>query len=266
MKKIYLGTMDIVEEKMKSSIKNALDAGFYGIDTAWRYHNESIIGQSLAGLRTEGYKNIKVQTKIWPDFFDDPLKILKVQLKALQLQQVDSLLLHRPSVDFRRSINAWKELIKIKKLGLTKKIGVSNFDKDMIEILVQATNVVPEINQIEMSVTNFRDDRLHYLQKHQIEPQGWSPMGKDIKRILNNDIVVKLASKYNVSAATIAISYLTSQGIVPILKSTTKSHIFEMQNLVMLTQTEINDLKTYNTYHNKASETYTYREILNPKS
>ena len=241
--------------KMKENIRFAIEQGYFGIDTAWVYQNEEVVGQAIEELKSENI-NVKIQTKIWTDFYDNPRKALSNQLNSLRTKSIYSLLLHRPSIDFKKSIHAWKELIKFKKENLVKHIGVSNFDKDMIDILIKETNVKPEMNQIEMSVTNFRDDRYHYNTKKNIEIQGWSPMGKDIHKILDNEYIKLLAKEFNVTPATIAISYLTSQNIVPVLASSSIEHIGEMKNLVDLSNEQINKIKSFNTYSNKFTETY----------
>ena len=253
--KTWFGTMSISEDKMEEMIKAAIDAKYFGIDSAWIYKNEEVVGRALTNLSKQGY-DIKVQTKIWPEDYENVAKAYDQMLKRLNLKQVYSLLLHRPTVDFNKTILAWKELIKLKESGKALHIGVSNFDKDMIKLLVRETGVKPEFNQVEMSVTNFRHDRLFFNNQEGIETQAWSPMGKDVPKNLNNIIVKRLALKYKVTPAQILLSFLTSQGIVPCSSAMTKQHIKQNIKYVKLDSKDIDKLMKLNVYDNRFEETY----------
>ncbi len=255
MKKIYLGTYDVSQEKMTELIKTAMDAGYFGIDTAKIYQTEKAIGNSIKELKEEGY-DIKVQTKIWTTDFDDVEAAFQSQLEDLQLKKVYSLLLHRPSLDFNRTVKAWKVLIDLKARGLVEVIGVSNFDKDMIEFLEEQTGVLPAINQIEMSITSFREDRLVANKALGIEIQGWSPMGINIKKTLSLPSVTKMAKEHDVKPAVIVVSYLSTQNIVPVVASSNPVNIKANTKLIKLSKEEINILKQENIYANKFEETF----------
>ena len=258
MKKMYLGMMGHRDANhLKDMIKTAIDAGYHGIDSAKIYGNEDVVGQALTMLKNEG-TDVKVQTKIWTADFKETRKVFEEMLKNLQVNKVHSLLLHRPSINFYESIDAWKELIELKKEGKVEHIGVSNFDKDMVEILIKETGVTPEFNQIEMSLTNFRDDRLHYNNSKNIEVQGWSAMGKNPSEILNNPTVKKLAQKHNVSEGCIALSFLTTQNIVPIIGTSKVERVKENAHTIELSKDEICELMSVNKYENKFEETYPY--------
>lgn len=257
--KLILGTMDIKKENMQEIINNAGEIGYEIIDTAWVYKNEKVVGECVANYNSKNNKKLKIQTKVWTPFFSDIKNTLKQQMKDLQLQKIYSVLLHRPSLNFNETINAWKYLIKLQQEGVIEKIGVSNFDKDMIKILIQETGVKPQINQIELSITNFRMDRVFYCLSEGIEVQGWSVMGNNSSS-LNNKLCQTLSKKYKVSPATIAISYLTTQKIIPVVKSSTYEHLLANYNSrdICLSKEVIDKLAKENKYDNKFEEIYPY--------
>lgn len=243
---------------LKECIKNAVNCGYGYIDTAYLYMNEKQIGDAVKLLRKEGFsKEIIIQTKVWPTQYDDVKKAIKESCEKLGVDKLDMCLLHRPDYDLNISISAWKQIIKCHQQGMVKKIGVSNFDKDMIEIMYQKTGVYPAINQIELSVNNFREDRVVYNRSKNIEIQAWSPMG-DLQANLQNPILKNMAKKYNTDVASILISYLASQGIGLIVKTQNPERVIKNKEAfkLKLSQSDILELKKLNTYKNKFPESF----------
>lgn len=226
--KIGFGTWQALDpELIVDQLRWAIENNYDFIDTAWVYENEKIIGDALSTLRNQNYKIPPIQTKIWTPFFkQDVIQQLKSQLKDLQLECVDSVLLHRPHVDNTYNVKSWKELIQAKKLGLVKHIGVSNFDKDMIEILYTETGVYPEINQIELSANYTRRDRIKYNLEKKIVIQAWTPLGL-IKENLKSSFLIEMAKKYNCTVPQLLIAYASSFKTAPIIKSSSEERVKE---------------------------------------
>lgn len=257
MKKIIFGTMDINKENYISSIKCAGDCGYEIIDTAWIYDNEKEVGEAVRDYNFKNERQLKLQTKVWTDFFDNTYNQVLNQLETLGVDKIYSVLLHRPSWDFSKTITAWNDLIRLKNEGFISKIGVSNFENDMIEVLWHETNVKPEINQIELSVLNFRSDRVNWLKSNSIEIQCWSPMGKD-NLVLKNEKVLSIAKDHNVSEYDVALSFLSSQNLNVVVKSETENHIksnYKSQELI-LTPDDIEQLLKENKFLNKFEVSY----------
>lgn len=251
--------MNLTQESLDDCFKILKKSGYDFIDTAYVYENEQMVGKSLKKLSSDSL--IPVQSKVWVTQLKDVKKALITSLKKLGLSKIWSYLLHRPHFDMNINISAWKQLIKCQQLGLVETIGVSNYDKDMIEILARTTGVKPAINQIELSVNNFREDRVFYNLKEKIEIQAWSPMG-DLKSNLKNSLLLKIAQKYKVDIPTILISYISSQNISLIVKSQSPERTINNAKAlkIKLTKEEISQIKELNTYKNKASETFYFNE------
>ena len=253
-KKIGFGTMDIKVEQMDDAISKAFNVGYDFIDTAGIYENEKAVGQAIIKAKTPHFK---IQTKIWPDHFKNIEQQFEKQLKDLGRNRVWSLLLHRPSIDMKDTLYAWKKMIQFKKEGMVERIGVSNFDKDMINMLIKYTGVKPEINQIEFSIQNLREDRTYFSKHEGIEVQGWGCLGIHIKDM---EAVKEMAVKYEVTWSDIAISFVSSQNITPIVKSSDIRRIeqnYKASNLI-LSSDDIIELKKLNLFANKHEETFTY--------
>ncbi|MCR8613152.1 MAG: aldo/keto reductase [Mycoplasma sp.] len=261
MKKIGIGTYRVKnQEEMDVLIKNAIKNKYDYIDTAWYYKNEDMIAKSLEKYDLNNEANI--QTKIWPEHFDNVKEQFLDQLKTLKKNKIWSILLHRPHFDFRKTLSAWKELIKLKEEGYVEVIGVSNFDKTLLNALEKETNVMPEINQIELSLENFREDRYLFAKQNNIKIQAWSPIRMDFDNMIqkNKDILNKISKNHNCSVVEIALAFLFEQGIEPIVKSVNENRIkinYDAQN-IKLDVSEIKELKKINSFNNKASETFVF--------
>ena len=259
MKKL-LGTMRLPEtmDQTVEWLREAHKLGINWIDTAKVYGGgevEVVLGEALEILREEGI-TFKIQTKIWTDDYKIIKKAFKKQLANLRMDKVDALLLHRPSRNLDVDIKAWRHLIEFKEQGLTDIIGVSNYDKDMIIAFEMETGVCPSINQIELSVSNFRDDRVYFANFKKIEIQSWTSFGNNVKRNIESEIVQSLSKKYNAAPGTILASFLSTQGIIVMNASFNPEHLKETINTIELTEEEIFELKKLNRYDNKFGETY----------
>ncbi|WP_052663376.1 aldo/keto reductase family protein [[Mycoplasma] testudinis] len=267
-KKIRIGYgtwMNLSTEDLTSCLAVIEKAGYDYIDTAYIYKNEAQIGRALATLAKKGKPvNLPIQSKVWVTQFGDVKGALVKALKKLKKEKLWSYLIHRPHLDMNVNINAWKQLIKCQQLGLVENIGVSNFDKDMVDLLIARTGVKPWCNQIELSVNNFREDRIVYNHNNDIFVQAWSPLGK-IKENLKNPLLIKLAKKYKTDVAGILIAFLSSQNISLIVKTIKPERAVSNAKAIKikLTKTDIESLKVLNKYSNKASETY-YDPALEP--
>lgn len=133
----------------------ALNAGFRFVDGAEVYANEEAAGEGIqAFLKSSGLKrtDLYVLTKVGRDGMKDLQSAVKVEMQKLQVDYLDSYLLHLPprgKDGLPSNVEAWKELEKIKQAGLTKSIGVSNWLASDIQQLIDAGLSVPDINQIE---------------------------------------------------------------------------------------------------------------------
>ncbi|MCR8613221.1 MAG: aldo/keto reductase [Mycoplasma sp.] len=257
-KTIGYGVANIPENELVELIKSAYETGYDYIDTAWFYKNEDGVGNALYELKISDFK---IQTKIWPTHFLNVEEQFNKQLKSLRSEKIWSLLLHRPSINFEDSIIAWKELIKLKEKGLVERIGVSNFDKDMIKILIKETGVKPEINQIETSIQNYREDRIKYCESEGIEIQSWSPLGTTLNK---NKVVAKIAKNHSTTWAGVALAFLYQQGLNPIVKSANTNRIKENideAKKVKLTNEDIKNLLEENIFLNKYGESFPYSTL-----
>ncbi|ATZ17184.1 aldo/keto reductase [Williamsoniiplasma luminosum] len=257
MQKIYFGTMTKSGDTYKA-VMEAFQAGYKYFDFAEVYGNQAEIGQAI----TDWFKNNPTlkradyffQSKVWVTDIDNnnvDQAVMKI-LKDLHLEYIDSLLVHRPSMDLNNSINAYKKLIAWKNKGIVKHVGISNFEKEHIVLLWSESGVKPEMHQFEMNIFNQRWDRVVFAQKHGIESQVYGAL----KRHEQSSEVEQLAKKHNVSTNQIVMSWLKHHHLNPVLKSTNFEHMKEnLANVtIQLTDAELAVIKNLNRYENSYSE------------
>jgi len=253
---IILGTWQETDhDKLKAAIFAAGDAGYKIIDTAWIYQNEHLVGKFVNEYNQNHKNKLLIQTKIWPKHYKNTREQFFKQLESMEKNKIHSVLMHRIPINMEDALDCWKELIKLRNEGFIEHIGVSNFDRDDIEYLKYFTNVSPEVNQIELSVTNFRQDRVSYCKNNNIVIQAYSPLGNMLS-VINNDVVKEISDKKKCTPAQIGIAFLLNHDLSVIIKSSNIKRI--AQNLssknINISNEENNLLTKENVYDIKVPE------------
>lgn len=216
---IGFGTSMITGNDCISNITKAIKVGYRHIDTASAYENEIEIGQAIK-ISNIDRKELFITSKVWKDSmgYDNTLKSFEKTLKNLQLEYIDLFLIHWPKSDNDKlNIETWRALEKIYKEGRVKNIGVSNFLKKHLEVLIQNVDVIPTVNQIEFHPGLIRKETIDYCREKNIVLEAWAPLGKG--KMLKNETLGKIAQKYNKSVAQICLKWCLQNEVIPLPKS-----------------------------------------------
>ena len=173
---VGFGTYQLSIEQAETCVRDALNAGFRHIDSAEGYNNEEGTGR---GIKTAGVSRdeLFVTTKVFPGYkpwgsdeksYEDTIETLKRQLTQLQLDHVDLYMIHAPFSELR--LEQWRACIELKKLGLTKHIGVANYNSARIQEILDADLDIPEANQIEFHPLCAQVELTQFMAKHSIAP------------------------------------------------------------------------------------------------
>ena len=221
-----LGTWQSTGQDCVSVVKKALEMGYEHIDTAQAYDNEKEVGQ---GIKQSGVARDKffLTTKIFPDDMKfQPEKLAeaaKRSLENLDTDYVDLLLLHWPDdrVPLSETIPA---LCELQKQGLTRHIGVSNFNiADIIEAEKYA-DVPIVVNQVEFHPFIKQNTLQTFLNNHHILLEAYSPLARG--DVFDNDIIKEIADKHNVTPAQISLAWILSdKHRVAIPKTSNPDHL-----------------------------------------
>lgn len=223
---IGLGTWDLRGGTCVECVKNALDGGYRHIDTAAMYDNEEFVGE---GMRASvvSRDEIFLTTKVWPDNAagGDFQKSVEDSLSRLGLDYADLILLHWPNPDVPVA-ETMKALCDVKKRGLAKHIGVSNYTTALLEEAVAASSEPLAVNQVEYHPYLDQRALLIACAAHGIALTAYSPLAKG--RVFSNPVLMEIGSKYDKSAGQVALRWLVQQkGVVAIPRSSRPERIAE---------------------------------------
>ena len=211
---IGLGTWDLRGRTCARLIEQALRLGYRHIDTAEMYDNEREVGE---GLRASGVKRdeVFITTKMWPSNFAprELERAAKESLVRLRLSEVDLLLLHwpNPQIPLAETLGA---LCKVKRDGLARHIGVSNFTVALIEEAVPLASEPLVCNQIEVHAFLDQSKVIAACRKHGMAVVAYSPIARG--GLKNDKVLGRIGQAHGKTAAQVGLRFLVQQGIVVI--------------------------------------------------
>lgn len=238
MPALGLGVFQSSPDETIAAVTAALELGYRHIDTAAAYGNEREVGQAI---RNSGVPRdeIFVETKIWiSDYgYDETLHGFDKSAAKLGVDRIDLLILHQalPS-EFDRTLDAYRALEKLLADGKVRAIGVSNFMVDHLTRLLDATDVVPAVNQLEIHPYFQQRSVLDFDTARGILSQAWSPIGgitfypgygEDRRSVLQDPAVTAIAERHGKSAAQVMLRWGLQQGRSVIPKSAKRHRIAE---------------------------------------
>jgi 2,5-diketo-D-gluconate reductase A len=216
---IGLGTWPLDDRQVADAVVQAVDAGYRHIDTAVKYGNEAGVGN---GIRAAGIdrSELFITTKLDGEFQgqDRAVAGLDGSLRRLRLDYVDLLLIHWPLPRRDEFISTWKTFERLQAAGKVRSIGVSNFKPAHLERLMNACDVVPSVNQIQLSPAVTRIVDIAYNRRHGVVTESWSPLGAG-GDLLNAPVLARMAEKHGKTPAQIVLRWHVEQGLVAIPKS-----------------------------------------------
>jgi diketogulonate reductase-like aldo/keto reductase len=240
-----LGTWKLTQETA-ATVAKALELGYRMIDTSGDYGTQPGIGKGMkdSGLDRE---DIYLVTKV--EETEDAYQSTRDDLRELGLDYADLMLIHRPPED-DVGLELWDGLIRAKKEGYARDIGVSNYSMDQIQALIDATGEVPVVNQIEWSPFGHSREMLGYCQENGIIIQSYSPLTRQER--LDNDKLADLAHKYGKTPAQLMIRWNIQLGNVPIIKANHEEHLRENLDVFDFSITE-DDMQEINSLNEQYS-------------
>lgn len=204
--KIGFGTFPMKGIRVIKAILLALKFGYKRIDTASAYGNERGIGIALK-LSLMPRNNYFITTKLSNREQEngDIEKALRKSMKRLGVKYIDLYLMHWPNPE--TYINSWKEMEKLYKKGLVKAIGVCNFHQHHLDKLMKECEIVPMVNQIEITPLLTQEPLIKYCKEKNIIVEAYSPLGRMNEKIKNNDVLKKIANNKNKTISQIILRW-----------------------------------------------------------
>jgi len=218
------GVFQIPPEDTAEVVTQALHAGYRHIDTAAVYRNEAGVGEAIhtAGLDRE---EVFITTKCFNDDhgYDKAIRACKASLERLGMSYVDLYLIHWPVPVHDKYVDTWKALLDLQAEGLTRAIGVSNFEPGHLDRLIAETGVAPAVNQVELHP---RFQQAGLRRRHRelgILTEAWSPLAQG--RVLDDPRIEVIAADHGKTPGQVVIRWHLQIGNVVIPKSVTPERI-----------------------------------------
>jgi len=221
-----LGTFRLTGQAVIDSVKSALELGYRVIDTAQIYQNEADVGQAIAESAVPR-SELFITTKIWVENYaaDKLVPSLRESLQKLRTDYVDLLLIHWPAPGNGVELAEYMEaLAEAKTLGLTRQIGVSNFN---IELTRQAIAVVGKgeiaTNQIELSPYLQNSKLTAFLKEQGITVTSYMTLAYG--KVLKDPVLAEIADKHKATVAQVALAWALQLGYAVIPSSTKRENL-----------------------------------------
>lgn len=226
----YFGTNMEEVNKTKESIEYALKNGYRLLDTAKWYNNEEIVGEAIRNSEIKR-EELFITSKIECKGFIETLKNVEDTLKKLNTEYLDLILIHWPEGTIENIIETYKALEELYKLKIAKSIGISNFNEELCEIILNNCKITPQVNQIETHIY-FQEKKMNkYLNEKNICHQSWSTFGEGLINIFEDETIKNIAKKYEKSPSQIMLKFFIQKNISVLPRSTNKEHIKENINV-----------------------------------
>ena len=219
------GTMTLKEDQCVQLVEASLKLGYRHLDTAQMYGNEREVG---SGMRGSGLKreDILLTTKVWFTQLasGDFERSVDESLERLALPWVDLLMIHWPNaqVPLSESIAA---LCKMKKAGLTKHVGVANFNVAMIEEAVKLASQPIAVLQIETHPYLGQSKVIAAARRYGMAVVGYCPLARG--KVLAEAVLQRIGKAHGKTPAQVALRFLEQQQIIPIPRTSKRERLAE---------------------------------------
>ncbi|GAC85125.1 putative aldo/keto reductase [Gordonia paraffinivorans NBRC 108238] len=220
------GVWQVPPEDTRAAVATALEVGYRHIDTAEMYGNEKGVGEAIreSGLSRD---EVFITSKLNNGFhaYDDALKALDKTNEDLGVEQVDLFLIHWPLPGVGDFVETWKALEKAYADGKARAIGVSNFQQAHLQRLLDETEIVPAVNQIEVHPYFSQNALRAFNSEHGIVTEAWSPLAQG--KIVDDPAITKIAEAKGRTPAQMTLRWHLQRGDIVFPKSVTRSRVEE---------------------------------------
>jgi 2,5-diketo-D-gluconate reductase A len=227
MPQVGLGVWQTPPEDTARAVATALAAGYRHIDTAAGYFNEREVGKAIKDAAASGTprEDVFVTTKLWnaDQGYDRTLAAFEASMERLDTGYLDLYLIHWPMPDKGTFVDTFKAFAHLRDQGRIRSIGVSNFEPEHLQTLVDSTGIVPAVNQIELHPLLQQKELREVHAQLGIATEAWSPLGQG--SLLSDPTVTAVAEGHGKTPAQVLIRWHIQLGNIVIPKSVTPERI-----------------------------------------
>jgi diketogulonate reductase-like aldo/keto reductase len=222
---VGLGTWDLRGRTCARMVEEAIRIGYRHIDTAAMYGNEAAVGE---GLRASGVPRdeVFIVTKVWssdlrPRDFE---RSTRDSLAKLKLPSVDLLLIHwpNPSIPVKDTVGA---LCKMKREGLARHVGISNFTVSLIEEAVRHATEPLVNNQIECHPYLDQSKVIAASRRRGLSVTAYSPIARG--QVKGDAVLARIGKAHGKTAAQVCLRYLVQHDVIVIPRTSRPERLKE---------------------------------------
>jgi 2,5-diketo-D-gluconate reductase A len=223
------GVYKVPAQDCANLVSTALDTGYRTVDTAALYGNEEGVGQAVNAAVAAGTprEDLFITSKVWNDRhgYDSTLAAFDESMERLGLEYLDLFLIHWPCPEQDLYIPTYKALETLYGEGRVRAIGVSNFEPEHLHRLLDATDVVPAVNQVELHPWLQQRELRTLHAELGIATQAWSPLARG--GLLADPTLARLAAAHNRTVAQIVLRWHVQSGHLVIPKASSAARMAE---------------------------------------
>ena len=220
------GVFQIPPDQAAEATLRAFETGYRHIDTAAAYRNEAEVGQAFraSGLDRD---DVFITTKCFNDShgYEQAKQAFQASLDRLELAFVDLYLIHWPVPSQDKYVDTWKAFIELQEQGLIRSIGVSNFQPDHLDRLVDETGVTPSVNQVELHPRFQQPGLKSEHEDRGIVTEAWSPLAQGA--VLDDPTLIEIAEAHDRTTGQVVLRWHIQLGNVVFPKSVTPERVEE---------------------------------------
>ena len=223
-----LGVFRVPADDAQRVVSDALEVGYRHIDNAAVYQNEEGVGRAIAasGIPRD---ELFITTKLWntDQGRDSAGPALQASLERLGLDFVDLYLIHWPAPQRDLYVDSWLALESLRDEGLTRSIGVSNFEPEHLERLAEHSSVLPAVNQVELHPALQQRALREYHEPRGILTESWGPLGQAKYALDELPGLPELAAKHGKTIAQVVLRWHLQEGLIVFPKTTRRERMVE---------------------------------------
>lgn len=242
------GSDSVDHETVATTVKKAINAGYRHIDCASVYGNEAHIGRVLKDLFSRNFvkrEDLWITSKVWNNMHGRVAESCRQTLKDLQIDYLNLYLVHWPFPNFHppkcdvssrnpdakpyiheNYMKTWQQMEELVDKGLVRYIGTSNMTIPKLKLLLRDARIKPAFNEMELHPHFQQPELFAFCKRNNIQPIAYCPMGSpgrperdrtpDDTVDLEDQVMVDIAKRLQVSPAQVAIKWAIQRGQIPI--------------------------------------------------
>lgn len=156
-------------------------------------------------------------------------------LDRLGTDHIDLLLLHQQFGDY---LGAWKDMERAVDAGKVRSIGLSNFESDRLEQVIDAARILPSVLQVECHPYYQQNKLKTRLAPYGIALEAWYPLGHGDAGLLSEPVILRLAERYGKTPAQIILRWHVQEGTIVFPRSTNPEHMRQNIDILDFSLTE----------------------------